>query len=770
MGTPKHLAATPATRPVTNATTRGSWPRGLCVFLAVVALVCSLYAECVYEIAGAQRTGVGAGFFYGALTLGSAVRAAGGFMVLFALLVATSRTTILEWLLLHRRAIALALLAILVLLEISGSSLALWGPNLGEQPFNGTLFGLPRTIRSDEWLVFTPFSLAQGVTGNEAISSVIRGGGTDVTMVYAQPSWSLATAFRPFLWGYLVLGTARGLSFFWCARALALVLVTYDCMTLLCDGRRRLAAYASLLVAFAPLVEWWFAVNGTAELFVFGQGLVLSLHYLLRAPSTARRWAWSALLGWLLGCYALIFYPAWQVPLVYVFGAMGIAVLMTWLRQTPKKQRPRARSVLVPALVCAALAIAAVALCLVQSWDALQATMSSAYPGQRLEVGGGLQSLLPDTVTPLLSALWPEAYPMNVCTSMAFFALFPLGLVAAVAQVVRGVRNRAHDPFLVALLCAYAILGAYGILGFDPMLARLTLLSNVPTGRLPMATGYLDVALLARSLAVAPLAAGQEAQVTTPGALAHDAATGRAHAGKQLRRGGFALVFALRLALMASLVALGVMVAQRHAPELMGIEASVALAVMLTICLLPLALPREATAHAAGGRDAWLLGSAALVVVCSLCVNPIQRGVDALTQSSLLSQAKQAAQEEPEALWLTDHSVMGQALITAGIPTITCVNVYPNLERWHTVDPDGAYEEQYNRYAHLKVALGDKTSFNSPDPDMVDIILAPDDVPKLGATFWLSSQDLASHNTERVRFEPAASIGGYTLYRIQSVA
>lgn len=45
------------------------------------------------------------------------------------------------------------------------------------------------------------------------------------TMVYGQPSYAVATLFRPFLWGYLLLGAERGLAFFWDARMLCMMLV-----------------------------------------------------------------------------------------------------------------------------------------------------------------------------------------------------------------------------------------------------------------------------------------------------------------------------------------------------------------------------------------------------------------------------------------------------------------------------------------------------------------------------------------------------------------
>ena len=62
----------------------------------------------------------------------------------------------------HRYLIGLALLALCVVLELSGSSIAQWNRILGTGGNElGTIFGVPRDLRSDEYAVFTPFAFSQ---------------------------------------------------------------------------------------------------------------------------------------------------------------------------------------------------------------------------------------------------------------------------------------------------------------------------------------------------------------------------------------------------------------------------------------------------------------------------------------------------------------------------------------------------------------------------------------------------------------------------------
>ena len=727
--------------------------RGYTIFSLFVAALCSLYLEFTFELAGAWRTGISAGLFEGGITEGSILRFAIFFLAIFIILALISRSHVAELVVKHRYALSAALLVLLVVFEISGSSISLWGPRLGEDPFNGTLFGIPRLYRSDEWSVFTPFAFSQSYTANHAVSEVIRGCATDITMVYAQPSWSVATLFRPFLWGYLVLGAAKGLSFFWCARAIALVLVSYECMLLVTGGRRRIAAYAAILVGFAPIVEWWFAVNGTAELFIFGQGLVLALHYLLRTRCGIGRLGWSALLSWLLGCYAMIIYPSWQIPLVYVFGFMGIADLFLWAKQTEAGKRLAAIGKVALALVpCFAVSVGLMGLSIANAWEAMQSVMHTAYPGSRFLTGGGLLPLLANPLVSTLAPLWPEAYAPNVCEASAFASLFPLGIALAVYALVRGLRRGGVDTWIVCLLIPYAILVAYGTFGFPPILAKLSLLSNVQAGRLPLALGYVDVVLLARALTCA-----QEG-----------------HRNSSTRGWSPATRWVAVAGATAAIVAAMLAISVAQFPDLMHQShwAFVLLGATTAVLVVPVLLAYVPSADVNTNQDStsqsvWLLASATVVLVAGLCVNPLQRGADALLQSHTLQTIENIVQNNPDAIWLTDSSESGQATITVGAPTITSVNVYPNLERWRALDKDGTSEGTYNRYAHIQIALGETTSFENPVADVLKVTIAPDDVPKLGATYWLSLEDLAQWNTERTRFVPFTTAGPYTVFRIE---
>ncbi len=719
----------------------GSFGKGHYLFFALVALFCTTYFECALEVAAAERTGVAAGLFFGTIDIGCILRiliATFAFFILTLLLSPCFK--VFDWVVDHRYLLAGVLLVLLVVFEISGSSTSLWGSLLNGNADEGVLFGIPRGIRSDEWLVFTPFSFSQVATGFSAVSPSMAGGGINTTMVYGQPAWALATLFRPFLWGYLVLGAAKGLAFFWCARAIALVLITYECMMLLSDGDRRIAAYGAILVGFAPVVEWWFAVNGTVELFVFGQGLVLALHHSLRAQSASARWGWSLLLGWLLGCYALILYPAWQIPVAYAFASLGIWDVIQWVSQEHdepwRKVLPRH---LLPLVVCALLSIAAVGTCLYFAWDAIQATLNTVYPGKRFCVGGGLPLWQPNTVATLVSPLWPELFEPNVSEDAAFVSLQPLGILLAIICLVKCALRRKTDSCLICLLVGSAFLHAYGIIGFPPLLSKITLMSNVQTLRVVIATGYLDIALLVRALAL--LSSQLEVENYAPSRKSHVVRT----------------CAALVVAAGATFATL------RGVPEIAGGRVTVVLFAALAILLIPIFAYKKNSSF-----GAMLLASSLVVFTVGMCVNPLQHGCDALLQNQTLEETKSVAEDDPDALWATDSAIVGQAFVASGIPTLTSTNIYPNIDLWRRIDPTGANSEVYNRYAHVNLTMGESTSFQTLAPDSILVTVTPDDVVKLGISYWYSSEDLTQWNTDSVRFEPIREIGDATVYHVET--
>ncbi len=658
--------------------------------------------------------------------------------------------------LLFRLRVPIGLLAVVALtaLEISGSSIAQWSTLIGGDADQGTLLGFSRSIRGDEFMVLTPFAFSQEHTGYAAVSDLIRGTATDVTMVYAQPCWALPTLFRPFLWGYLVLGSARGLAFFWSARLVALLLVSFELGRLFTRDRRCVSAAYAAMLAFCPLAQWWFAINGIAELLIFGQALVLALHRCLREGRPLVRAGLALLMAWLALGYLFVVYPAWQVPLFWMFLALGAGDAVGYLRELgPSERRGVALRRLALPLCGMLLVVAAVgAACLLPVTDVIALETGTVYPGQRSDLGGGgLEYFLYEAASPF-NALRASEAPLNASESAGVFALFPLGLVFAVlCQVRRARRTVSLDAPIVLLGAVEVLLAAYCLVGLPEPLAAATLLSHSLNVRVAQVVCLADLLLMVRSVAlwdVAPATGGAHLAVRGCGrpwpralpwaaALAADALAGVALALVAHGSAGLAPLFSALLGLFA--------------------------ATLLASAQL-----------AAAGADAGaaLVAASLVVLVSGASVNPVQRGADALLASPARAAVAQLADDDPGALWAGEYSFLGQLCITAGAPCVNSVNTYPALDRWRVLDPDGSDERAYNRYAHITVVpVEGPSSFvrDEWDPqDTFTVRLGLDDMERLGIDYYVSlAQDLPEvTGGEGLRLELVSRAGGVSIWRL----
>ena len=126
------------------------------------------------------------------------------------------RENIYEFLYKKRYTISIIILFFLVIGKFSGSSIGIWNEYI--EPSNNidtTLVGKPRGIRSDEWLVNTPYVFSQEYNGYSYENDLSRGKETDMFTSIYTPINDILILTRPFNVGYLLLGKDYGLSFYW---------------------------------------------------------------------------------------------------------------------------------------------------------------------------------------------------------------------------------------------------------------------------------------------------------------------------------------------------------------------------------------------------------------------------------------------------------------------------------------------------------------------------------------------------------------------------
>lgn len=640
------------------------------------------------------------------------------------------RSSTISLLFRFRWPLALGLWALCVVFEISGSSLSLLSLNTGGD--GDTVFGIPRPIRTDEWAVFTPMALSQVFSDGGDFSyfqDTLRAVETDMYCVYGQPVADWPIIFRPFQLGYLFLGAAKGLSFFWCGRLIMLFMVSLELgLRFLCPRSRALALGYAALVALSPFVQWWFSVNGLVEMILFGSlALLWGIGY-LRSRRFGARLLYALGISWCLAVFVLTMYPAWEVPFAYIFLALLIALL---LQEVPKAHLDwRDGLVALAAVMLAAGAVAAIVF--FKSAETVAAVSQTAYPGQRESGGGGyLLSYFWYPFT-ILAPLQNTTILPNPCEAASIYSLFPFCLVLPFLALgtAKGSRKR-----LIPLLAATALLLLYAAFGMPSFLADATLLGKSTASRVFSASTFAMAILLFMAL--------------------HDLA---GHPARPL------VIAAIPCWI---LLAAGALFCGQD--EVGAAKTAVVLAIALALMLL------TAFAVDTRGRRLFCVGCLAIAFMGGALVNPVARSIDGL----LANPAYQTLQQcnGPEEKWASvgDAFYLNNLGIASGARTVNSVNTYPQLDTWRKLDPEGAYEDIYNRYAHILVNLTDGSDglplFQLEAPDSFTLNATADDLRSLGITRLYSPDgSLGRFSTADTRITPLASGGTLYFYRLEASA
>lgn len=620
----------------------------------------------------------------------------------------------------YRYLIVLGLFILGVFFELTFSSIGMWGSYLNSMDHDNVWFGVSRAIRSDEFATSTAWTFSQLTDPGQFLpyfNDVVRGEATDMYILLNQPVFDLAILFKPAHWGYLFLGLDKGFSYHWLFRVVFLVMTLFEFFMIVLNKRRGLALSATLLVAFGPAVQWWSL--GGSDIMSMGALAVIIVYHYLKTANYGYRILLAVALGWCATAYALVLYPAWQVPYLFIFVGVAIYLLFDKLPTAIfnwKKDLP-----------ILSLAVIVVALGLVyivsKSWEAIQLTMNTAYPGARQSAGGGEFYFSMATGYPF-SAWYPifglsDERGMNV-----FYDFFPLGIIGAIVAWIR-----QKDKLSVFLLFLNAFFMVYMIVGIPNSLAKVTLMSFTMTQRLVPVFSFINIILLFRALAVSDWNLSQR----TRRIMALTLSIG-------------IMIFALYSTQAYVMAVLAPLTANPLILATLKVLVIGSTAVLLYLAIVTLLAVNE---------KAIVKMIALIAFLSGVMVNPLRSGTDVILKSELVTEIK-AIDDADEGLWIVDGLgyPMTNVPLFAGAPTLNSTNAYPNLDLWRSLDPSGQYEEIYNRYAHVMVELVDKEepTFELIQPDVFKLALPISLVDDLGISYIMTNRNLSSLNHEGLNF------------------
>lgn len=622
-----------------------------------------------------------------------------------------------------------------IIFELSGSSIGLWGNYLNTINYDNVLFGVSRSIRSDEFATSIPWAFSQ-MTDNDTsflyVNNIVRGSATDMYLLLNQPVFDFAIIFKPAHWGYLMLGIDKGLSYTWVFRTLFLFATLFEFLMLVLKKNKLLSVIGALLVVFGPAVQWW--TIGGAEVISFGAlATIIAYHYFLIGDYRIRLLL-AILLSWCATSFVLVLYPAWQVPYLIFFGSIALYFVVTnW-----KLSRFKFSKDIPIILLFLFITVGSLMYCFWKSMPAIEAMLNTAYPGKRQSFGGGqfffsMATGYPFSILYSIFGLFDER-GMNV-----FYDFFPMGIIGATITWIR-----TKDKLSVIMLLINLFFMFYLIAGFPAYLAKITLMSFTMTQRLIPVFSFINIILLLRSMLMLEERLDKRTQL-----------------------------------IISSIMTLIIMVFAMSS-TMLYIEQSISaytsnpiiFSICRILCIISVIFILFVSIRAILSKSATSLLAWVIIIAISggVMVNPLRSGTDVIFKSRLVQEIKKV-DDKQEGTWIVESMgyPMTNVPLFAGAPTLNSTNAYPNLELWKSIDDGADDSEIYNRYAHIIIELiaESDTVFELVQPDVFKVKLPVEKLSEMGITYILSDRDLSYLNSENIAFEVISSVEGKKLYRIK---
>lgn len=559
----------------------------------------------------------------------------------------------------------LALIAFILILvfKLHGSSISMWDEYVSDYA-NGEgnqslIIGKPRPIRSDEWMVQTPYSLSQTQTGLKSHNEMITVDGQDMIVGYNSPALNLATIAKPFTWGYVLLGKERGLSWYWGIKLIGLILLSFEIGLILTKRNKYLALLASVWIPFSSAIQWWF-VSPVGDLVFFMFGFLVGIYNYFYCHDNKYHRLFNSLLASISASgFILVLYPALQVPLGYLILLFLIAYFLEF-RYKIKLDKFDTLFIGLAIFITSLI----VGVSLITSWDSLISVMHTVYPGNRISVGGALSKkdiflFLTNWKMPFQDVVYENNSELS-----SFYHFFFVILLVSPWLFYKKIKENIYGVLLF-IFCLLNLL--WMSVRFPVFIAKATLWSYVPEERANLAFSFAAILLSIWFIHYIWEQKKLSFKVQVP-------------------------VIAVNLALYFFALYKGNLRLYLSRMEIIFILAIAGLLIFFLVNKW---------------KYLFTLLLLAVVFLTGATVNPVAKGVEPIYGKKIAQTVMNIEKEDPGQLWAGER-MMHAFLPMLGVHTFNGTAFTPNLDSWKPLDPDGKYEKVYNRYSHIYVEVGNE--------------------------------------------------------------
>lgn len=611
----------------------------------------------------------------------------------------------------YRFVIAGLIFVFCVLFEISGSSMGQWCNDFNTAD-NDILIGISRPVRSDEYGLATPYFISQSMSESENaydyFSDYVNGWDSDLFIGIRQPVKHVLTILRPFTLGFIFFAPAKGLSFWWCGKVIALFLATFEMGMLLSRKHKTLSFIMAALVTFSSVVQWWFSTSA-AEILIYTETAMLLFNRYLVEDKIWKRMLMLVGILYQAGCFIMLLYPSWQVPFVYV-----ILVLTAWIIIKNSKNVTLKWFDYASILAGVAGLAAVFVYIFTKSADTIELISQSVYPGERLETGGGSLAYTFTYPLNIWFSITNFSFGSNICESATFFDFFPFSVIIPVVAMIK---NRKKDILSILLLGLNLFFFIWIAFGFPEVIAKITFLSNSQSIRTVLVFGFVNIMLLIRGISLmkessadAP-AIGISIGISTVVMVVALVATGSARVSLSYK----IIYFSAGFLILAATIFVFIKFRKKNCSFI---------AVLLIVIIS---------------------------MVNGIMVNPVRKGLDSVYDIDWLKEINKVCDKNgKDELWAVECSNLNtlpytNAGLLCGVRTINATAIYPNPELWKMFDPYGGNSHVYNRFSHIGICIKEsgEPEFELITEDSFKVYMTIDDLKNAGVTYVTGLTDLS---------------------------
>lgn len=590
------------------------------------------------------------------------------------------------------------IVAVLVSLNISGSSIGVYeSPSSSTMQAVDPLIGKVRPIRSDEWLVRTPWLLNQVQTGFQ--TKRYSGMGIhDVGIVGDLPTKDFDIVVKPHHVPLFIIGEERALAAEWWIWHVLMATGVY-CLLLVFTGSKIISIAAPILLLSSPSTQWW-AAPGTFT--TVGYGSLACAAYLVSIDSKKRtkRYLMALVSGWLFACFACTLYIPWVITTTIFVLFVILAVLLEKIKSS-KEIGTNVREILKPTLITAACSILLLIMFYLRHKGAIEAISSTVYPGERAsESGGGVSTAIVfGAPFDFLAARFPTVQVNGTNqseNSSGIFYFLPVFIVSMWFLSQKGsFKDKRSRNLMISVLAVGTVFSAWLFLPINSSVGQFLLLDRIPPLRVLPAMTFVSLvalALLLNNLVSSGLVLNRKILISAIGV--------------------FAMVHIYAF--------LNYTINQESFKFHQGIPA---------IAYLSIALWLLFRKYLKTG----LLLLLAFGVLQFSQVNPLQRGIRPLSENSVSQLVFDVLQENPKLdnwFLLGGDAYVRGSLEASPINLLSGVSRYPDRKFWNIFDPKSKYVEYWNRYGHIYTSagpIGFEPQISSDSPDTISLKIDPCD-------------------------------------------